>query len=902
MPSKLGDFFDTIKSETKDLFRSKKNLTSLLILGILILALPIGIKQLQRQQIIKSRADVEPIIFTGPNVKQKADKTWVATKPEISLQIASPLGPPTGASSTQTAQSKNPLLSFLTQGLVRTARAAECEPNTSAVCPDLGKCSNGDICATGHKYCVWDPDGNHYWSACQKEVDNCATQCNTTTPPSSNTCSVSWTIPNSPAANSSFKVSVKGESDLKNSQGQPYWDNVKWKLDGGAWNSITDPVTSGPTFSFTVPDAGAVGSIHILTFGSGNGTRICTPDGKFTTGGGSAGSCPADGNLTVTPKPAKVGETITFQYSSANGEDQWVGGDTWSGGVGSCTQDVGGRKYTCPAQSAVTNGTWNHYWGSTTPKQSCGSTTYTISGSGGPSGNSLSCTISGVKSVARGEKTTFTAASTDTRIRTMEIYYNYNDRGLGGDYHKVTTCNTDVTGLSGGCKGEVDTSVIPADKEGFTALCNAYAWKPREDGKDNCNAGNNDPIHCRPDEFADQATAMANACTGNPLWSTDRTFGWNGCGNSSHQEVALTAPITPPPPAVTTTKFRIAESLADFSDDDYSLQNPHGWQNYDLKVEQNPIDYTIEDTTPGVKTIFVQFKDSTGHISTTAECPGCQAQIKLLGDGPKITSCFLTFEGSNAIATLKGENFGSDKGKVKSGDKDMQVRDWKDKSVQVVWQNAPAGEALPVVLTNTDEQNGEGQCSAISQLSVGAKFFCGGPPPATVGDVGLVMAGAFEGGKLLKQTVSIDTKGTIVGLSQKLEEGKNYKLSLKAPRSLRKTVAFTAGGGTTNVSNFGLPLGDIFPKDGGDGTINALDKAELNRQWLIAGNAAGRSADFNGDGRVNSIDWACMRHDFGRSSDSEPVPGGPPAPSRPDSTASESASTQNLNVGSTVAQ
>ncbi|OGE43919.1 hypothetical protein A3B45_02725 [Candidatus Daviesbacteria bacterium RIFCSPLOWO2_01_FULL_39_12] len=44
------------------------------------------------------------------------------------------------------------------------------------------RCSGGDQCATGHTYCVYDPNGN-YCGECQKEVDNCAAQCITSTPP-----------------------------------------------------------------------------------------------------------------------------------------------------------------------------------------------------------------------------------------------------------------------------------------------------------------------------------------------------------------------------------------------------------------------------------------------------------------------------------------------------------------------------------------------------------------------------------------------------------------------------------------------------------------------------------------------------------------------------------------------
>lgn len=75
-------------------FKNKKNLVNLLILSILVLGIPLGVNLVRLQQIIKSRAAVDPIVFTGPNVRQKNDGSWVALKPQIQIQLTSPLGPP----------------------------------------------------------------------------------------------------------------------------------------------------------------------------------------------------------------------------------------------------------------------------------------------------------------------------------------------------------------------------------------------------------------------------------------------------------------------------------------------------------------------------------------------------------------------------------------------------------------------------------------------------------------------------------------------------------------------------------------------------------------------------------------------------------------------------------------
>lgn len=366
------------------------------------------------------------------------------------------------------------------------------------------------------------------------------------------------------------------------------------------------------------------------------------------------------------------------------------------------------------------------------------------------------------------------------------------------------------------------------------------------------------------------------AC-GSAVTCNTGTYTVSGASPSASPSASSSSPTT------TTVSFRVAENPADFTE-----TGPNGWQSY--TAEPMLRDYEFKDKTPGPKSVFVEFKSSDGRIDRKT------AQIRLLGPDPVIASCSLSFEGNNTILNLvadKDKGFGKDKGEIKSGDTPLQIREWKNGSVKAVWQNAPEGQVMPVILTNTDGQTGEGQCSAISQLSVGAKFFCRTVTNHDVDNVDLSLAGAFAGGAKIKQKIKIGADGVIQGLTQKLEEGKDYKLSLKAPRSLRKTVPFTAGSGTTNIPNFVLPVGDIFPPDGGDGKINSVDKGELNRQWIISKDATGRSGDFNQDGRVNSIDWACMVPDFNREDDPEPAVGATPTPSSslsPSPTASASPS------------
>lgn len=334
------------------------------------------------------------------------------------------------------------------------------------------------------------------------------------------------------------------------------------------------------------------------------------------------------------------------------------------------------------------------------------------------------------------------------------------------------------------------------------------------------------------------------------------------------------AELTVQDPAVVTRSFRIAENPSDFRDTAYNPDtNPHGWQAY--TAHPMPYDYTFKNITPGPKFIFVEFRDSTGKVERKS------AQIKLLGNGPAVTGCSLSFEGNNTILNLAGTDFGSAKGTAKTGEDSLQVKNWKNNAVQVVWPNAPTGETLPVTITNPDGQSAEGSCNAAAQLAVGAKVFCRQPAQHQTTDVELILVKNMVGSQKIKQKVSLDKNGLIQGLNQKLETGQQYILSLKAPKTLRKNIEFTAEDGTTNIPNFVLPVGDIFPTDGGDGAINSADYAELIREWTTAGDATGKLGDFNVDGKINSVDWACMRSSFGSSEDSEPTPKGPVVTPRP---------------------
>lgn len=85
---------DRIEEILSNLLHNKKHLASILFLGILILAIPIGMELLKNQRIIRSRATGEPIVFVESDDVFQKDGKWFTKTKNVSVQITSPLGPP----------------------------------------------------------------------------------------------------------------------------------------------------------------------------------------------------------------------------------------------------------------------------------------------------------------------------------------------------------------------------------------------------------------------------------------------------------------------------------------------------------------------------------------------------------------------------------------------------------------------------------------------------------------------------------------------------------------------------------------------------------------------------------------------------------------------------------------
>lgn len=325
-----------------------------------------------------------------------------------------------------------------------------------------------------------------------------------------------------------------------------------------------------------------------------------------------------------------------------------------------------------------------------------------------------------------------------------------------------------------------------------------------------------------------------------------------------------------------TVKYRLADSETTLSGKTFSNYTSH----------PTTTNFTLPDASPGTKQIWVEFVDNNNrsiksHIS-----------VELIDLVPEIAglNCSLDIAKKSLNMTLDGIRFGAGAGKVGANDKDLEILSWKENQITAKLNN-PGGnfdqnQIFKVKITRNDNKISQEVICKVgtSLLSLGARLFCREPGKFDVSDVAVVIVD--ENGSKVEEKVSIDSNGIINNLRTKLQSGKLYAIAVKAPNSLRRTAQFSASEGTTVISasdfaEFILPVGDIAPVILADGKINAVDRAELTRQWSLLGIAQRKTGDLNRDTRINSVDWACMRYDFNKEDDSIPIKAEPPTKPSP---------------------
>lgn len=325
----------------------------------------------------------------------------------------------------------------------------------------------------------------------------------------------------------------------------------------------------------------------------------------------------------------------------------------------------------------------------------------------------------------------------------------------------------------------------------------------------------------------------------------------------------------------------------DDSDDDFTPGSgtpiSSGNPTFSIGKQFITMNYQLSDTQPGAKQIWVQYMHPDGTTKVD------HVTFNLVDKVPQITglACNLDISKQSLKVTVDGNYFGNDIGKVTavSGSSQIEILGWNNTKIQASLKspNIPInqGQRFQFKVARPDGFESETVTCLVdkSLISLGARLFCREPGKFDATDVLVTLLYNNEN-KISKveEKVSINADGELTGLKTQLQAGKGYAISVKAPGSLRRGTSFVAYEGTTQITKpdgtpFILPVGDIAPVILADGQINTLDRAELIRQWRIlsTSNSTKQTGDFNRDGRVNSIDWACMQYDFGASDDLLPV-------------------------------
>ena len=85
---------DNYPQITQNNLFSKKNIITYLLLAVVVLAIPVGIRLVQTQQLLKSRAATGNEV-TFPGLNQDAQGNYVTTDPQkVDIRLESPFGPP----------------------------------------------------------------------------------------------------------------------------------------------------------------------------------------------------------------------------------------------------------------------------------------------------------------------------------------------------------------------------------------------------------------------------------------------------------------------------------------------------------------------------------------------------------------------------------------------------------------------------------------------------------------------------------------------------------------------------------------------------------------------------------------------------------------------------------------
>lgn len=548
-----------------------------------------------------------------------------------------------------------------------------------------------------------------------------------------------------------------------------------------------------------------------------------------TCGGGTppSGNCPADSNLTVSPSTPNIGDTMTFQYRA--GEDVYIGGDTWSGGVNPnpCTQDsnLANRRYTCSAQSAVTGATWKHYWNN---GASCGFATYTIGGSTTPTSTSAPTGRTASYRIAETLEGLDSAPDVPYTTEPITLTHTFTNETPGDKWIYVRFKGTqgEVTDVSKKIK------LIGPNPTISNISC---GYSPTGVGTQVTINGTN---------FGDKGNSKVIVGGKN----AEITF-WAVAAQDTPTSVPSATPVptstpTQTPPTPTPLPYGKVRGIVQSTSDNTLLQ--------DVTVA---LVGSEQFTTTDINGIWIMSNVRSGTQQFTFSKAGYQSQTKsvVVPAGDDVVDLDVQLVPTSSPTQTQNLNT-------------LGVSTILYKVMAKINERFPENLSVPVQLTTADGRSVSGSCSVnTTTLDFNTVTPCRPAGSFSTSDVRVQIYENAQGAKPVfdgKITLGLDGKPSWI--PPKLEIGKNYTMIIKAPKTLALKKEFTALEGTTVLDDVTFPVGDIAPLSLPDEVINSIDKGELVREWTTTVDVT-RPADFNMDSRVNSIDYSCMLTSFNKS-------------------------------------
>lgn len=300
-----------------------------------------------------------------------------------------------------------------------------------------------------------------------------------------------------------------------------------------------------------------------------------------------------------------------------------------------------------------------------------------------------------------------------------------------------------------------------------------------------------------------------------------------------------------------------------------------------FRYNREPVEFRdrpFGDPAPGTKTFFVKFIGLENNVTKVSPL---LTQSITYNPGASITtaSCTSKKDTTGTDITISGSHFGAlgEKSLLKVGNTEATIDEWKADTITAHIDNRIDGKNN-ISLTLASGIELKTNCTVnTNTVRFTTALQCRPAGTYAISDVSIkvyetlpISTRALNPDPIHEQKISIDNSGNPLGFAPKFERGKKYQLIIKAPGTLAKKVEFnTERAGTVSLNNDTpvlLKQGDISPKAAADGVINSFDKQELIRQWSIVTDVS-RTGDLNQDGRINSIDYACMRLNSNSSDD-----------------------------------